>query len=550
MENTSDLALQSPGEKPVPRPKTQLLNWTRNSQQCLGPGESLHTESQRRMWAALSSKYAGHFALAQEIYTIASTHCQKGNAHVSWDWLVEDRRSEQFSVYLQLISLPTILLKSLIKNTLPYDYLHSDEVRSAVDRYMRVTNHPGVYCQALATRGKIAGGTPSSDAGKGWSRDQVEQLCKDIDLYLDRSPEGDKWGLEVDNVIRSGIQNYKEPAEDLNNRRYCLNSRREEQRRTLTAWKDLLRSQQSFSVSSHFNGAEHSVRSRMEVGWSVDQESRLKDHENNGQTTQLWGIGQALSRLNWPAQFSSPHQWSLFRVWAQDVRLAQLSEHLGSMLCSAYAWDGGFNCTEAGNVAFKGGSIAHSNSHSWDINGREVFENRKCTKHNWEKDLQELKRKSRALQDLPNKRQKTEEVERLQPVEAAALEEYWEYRTEKEQLDMQIVGTRARIAEMQKPAPVSEKLESVLARVRRHLAKSNEPVMPASMRLGYISLPGRDPSPEAPLWETSPQKSEQALEDKEGYHLTYDDFTNITSPGSIPSSSPFVPSQNRSSQEF
>ncbi|KAI9875724.1 MAG: hypothetical protein M1830_008072 [Pleopsidium flavum] len=547
MQSSSYLTPLVHGVKSLP-PRNPSLDWVAVKDQRRDPDDPIHTDNQQTMLQALTG---GHFSLAMEIYRIARTQYLQRDSHISWSWLCEDLDKKEFNVYLQLISLPTNVLRSLIRNTLPHDYQRDPQLRSAVDRHLKVTSYPGVYCQAIAVTPRYtASNVLKEDSGKSWSKDQVEKICEDITLYMENSPEGNAWGLTVDQAIPSGIRKYQEPADDPWNRRYCLNSNRDEQRTTLKQWMECLRSQQSWDDTTRPDDAQHSIRSRMEVGWSIDQEQRLVQHGNNGQTTHVWGIGQALARLNWRDQYAAPYQWSLFRVWDCDVRFGQLTEHLGSVLCSAYTWEGGFNSTHAGNVSFKDGGESSPSAPTWAFNGKEVFVNRSCTKRNFEKDLRDLTRVVEELRKMPAREAKRIKVEKAREEEDKALEQYWKYRKENEKLEAQLAAVKVQVARSQMPVRAPPERSKALIRAREHLAKLKKarqsrpstpsPAMPSEYSLSpVLETPFRKPARLALGSPVTPDGASQ----NEGDSFISDDAngTDITSPFSIPSSSPFIP---------
>ncbi|KAL9114797.1 MAG: hypothetical protein Q9187_007418, partial [Circinaria calcarea] len=124
------------------------------------PDTPVQTNEQQRMLMTLQTE--GHWGLASEIYRYANEMLKdKSSKKSSWILVAEDFSSKRYYIYLQLLTLPVIVLESLIKNTLTSDYDASPFIRNFVDKWMAPDSNPGVYINIVA-RGKEATGLAHS----------------------------------------------------------------------------------------------------------------------------------------------------------------------------------------------------------------------------------------------------------------------------------------------------------------------------------------------------------------------------------------------------
>lgn len=92
------------------------------------PNNPIHTEQQQRMLWVL--KYQGHWGLAMEIYEHARRQLEDSlvTSKKPWEYLCKDSDNESSYVYIQLLTLPTRVLESLIKNTITSDMSTDSEI--------------------------------------------------------------------------------------------------------------------------------------------------------------------------------------------------------------------------------------------------------------------------------------------------------------------------------------------------------------------------------------------------------------------------------------
>lgn len=308
------------------------------------PGDPFRTQHQRRMMDAFIAHQRR--GLRDEILEEARrrwTSIGKGSKTSSWYAIIEDEDVDKTGYTLQLLlQLPDCIIKSLIQNTLPLDYANNSDVRSFVIRHMG-TNKPyaGIYVN-IPTRAPRRGSLPLSGVhgtGEFLSSDEAERLIQRVERYIANKSADYVENYKVDNCFKT-----PKTASDISERKFNPTNARWQE------WLQEFRSIYCRNVpvserSTHFR------RCPMEVGWSQNMYKRLKDHVENGSTTAIFGVVNAMTRQpTTQGGFGFPEVWqlALFSVWKRDPKLARVAEVVGSMLCSSYWCYGGLNISEAG----------------------------------------------------------------------------------------------------------------------------------------------------------------------------------------------------------
>lgn len=188
--------------------------------------------------------------------------------------------------------------------------------------------------------------------GKFLCNRDIEALVEDYLAYIERSPGADRSSIAFDEYFPPAINSdLAAICNDPTKRRYAPSKKSLE---TIQEWAEATRGH-FIDPDIHHSmvGVPHS-RAPMEVGWSINLQSRLAQHVYNASTTYLFGYVNCWirHRKNWRVggdDFGPPVQFKLFDVWDPDT-LPQVSEILGSILCSSYHLEAGYNCTYAGGI--------------------------------------------------------------------------------------------------------------------------------------------------------------------------------------------------------
>ena len=346
-------SLSRPAVLPNPKPPTQtpapVFVEAANIQP--DPDDPIQTNEQQRMLMALQRE--GHWGLAWEIYRYGNEMLMyKNSKKSSWNLTSEDLSTRRFYIYFQLLTIPVVVLESLIKNTLTSDYDTSPFIRKFVDKWMEPDSSPGVYINivargTLATRFAHSGGLPYP--GRWLSGTEVHDMVQALERYLDEITPDLNLAQRIDGVFNPPSKSVKAGAvSDPSTRSYAKTVTSKE---NLLAWAKWVDKKFYLDVAPQRRDIPH-LRCPTEVGWAVDLEARLKQHVTNSSTTYVYGWLNAYTHLNPSSisvRFPYPRQHCLFRVWEQDF-LPQISEILGSVLCSSYIEDGGLNCAAAGSA--------------------------------------------------------------------------------------------------------------------------------------------------------------------------------------------------------
>ena len=322
---------------PIPQVPTPIEQFRPDAH----PADPIRTQHQRRMMDAFIARQ--RLGLREEIVEEARRRWNSsGNSPTSsWKSIIDESVDKTCYTLQLLTQLPDCIIKSLIRNTLAFDYANDPNVQMFVSRHMRTsTAYAGIYVNIIR-RGLPTGSLAlSGTMGKGdfLSCEEAEKLIKRVERYIANKP--------ADYTVNTRVDNYFKTAKtpDSSERKFNPTNAR------WPEWLDQFRSIYCNNVPA----SERSTRFKrcpMEVGWSQDIPKRLKAHRENGNTTNIFGVVNAMTRQ--PAAqegFSFPEVWqlALFPVWKRDPRLARVAEAVASILCSSYWCYGGLNITEAG----------------------------------------------------------------------------------------------------------------------------------------------------------------------------------------------------------
>ena len=328
---------------PILKPLTPIEHFRSDAH----PADPFRTQHQRRMMDAFIAHQ--RWGLRGEILEEARRRQSQGTGSKksSWNAIIEDEEENDTCYTFQLLmQLPDCIIKSLIRNTLAYDYAKDKDVKAFVNRHMKThTPYAGIYVN-IPTRAPPPGGLALSGMtgeGEFLSFDEVELLIKRVERYIANKPADYAENSKVDYFFKAS-----KPGTDLSERRFGPGNSRSNAR--WQEWLDELRSIYCKNVPV----SERSTpfrRCPMEVGWSQDIPKRLKDHIGNGSTTAIFGVVNAMTRQPTTQEgfaFPGPWQLALFSVWKRDIDLARVAEAVGSILCSSYWCYGGLNILEAG----------------------------------------------------------------------------------------------------------------------------------------------------------------------------------------------------------
>ena len=334
---TASSSIPSP---PIPKPLTPIEHFHPDAH----PEDPFRTQHQRRMMDAFIAHR--RWGLRGEIVEEARRRWNSlgnGSKKNSWYAIIEDEEDNDTCYTFQLLmQLPDCIIKSLIRNTLAYDYAKDKDVREFVNRHMKTHNpYAGIYVN-IPTRAPPPGSLAFSGTTGGsefLSSDEVERLIERVERYVANKPADHAENTKVDYSFKAP-KTVPEPSK----RRFSPENPRWQE------WLNELRGIYCRNVPT----TERSTpfrRCPMEVGWSQNIPKRLKDHIENSSTTAIFGVVNAMTRQPTTQDgfgFPEPWQLALFAVWKRDAQLARVAEVVGSILCSSYWCYGGLNMTEAG----------------------------------------------------------------------------------------------------------------------------------------------------------------------------------------------------------
>ena len=324
---------------PIPKVPTPIEHFSPDAH----PTDPFRTQHQRRMMDAFTAHR--RWGLRCEILEEARrrwTSIGKGSKNSSWYAIIEDEEVDNtYYTFNLLMQLPDCIIKSLIQNTLAFDYANNPEVKGFVNRHMGTyTPYAGIYVN-IPTRSPGPGSLPLSGVpGKGefLSSDEAERLIQRVERYIANRP--------ADHAENSKVDYHFKTPRVVSERRFCSENPNPKWQEWLQEFRSIYcRNVPASERSTYFQ------RCPMEVGWSQNVRRRLKDHIENGSTTAIFGVVNAMTRQpTTQGGFGFPEVWqlALFPVWKRDPKLARVAEVVGSILCSSYWCYGGLNISEAG----------------------------------------------------------------------------------------------------------------------------------------------------------------------------------------------------------
>lgn len=287
----------------------------------------------------------GRLGLEEYIYDYCKerAHAEGG---ISWRLIVDDYESLQHRVWILLAMLPDAIILSLIKNTIAWD-MKSEPVKSLVNRYMLPKlSEPcaGVYVNVIRydydipeTLAIVPTGDPTSN-GRWLSAQKIKRLVTLIEGYRDDMDKDKGVNHRIDSVFGKA-----RPGE----RQFTFET--PQRLKNLNDWLDVI-SEQYLSNVDPLNKELSFKRCPMEVGWAQNIPERLKAHVSNQNTTRIFGVVNAITRIS-PFNFPTPLQLVLWPIWKDEKagnEWHKIAEILGSILCSSYIRWGGYNHTLAG----------------------------------------------------------------------------------------------------------------------------------------------------------------------------------------------------------
>ena len=331
------------------------------------PTDPIQTVHQRRMMDAFIAHQRR--GLRDEILEETRrkwTSIGKSSMTSSWYAIIEDEEVAKTCYTSRLLmQLPDYIIKSLIQNTLPSDYANDIDVRSFVNCRMNThTTYAGIYVN-IPTRSPRPRSLPLSGVpgrGEFLSSDEAERLIQRVERYIADKPADSMENSDVDCCFTA--------PKLAPFRKFCAKNPNANWQEWLQEFRSIYcRNVPVSERSTQFQ------RCPMEVGWSQDVKKRLRDHRENGSTTAIFGVVNAMTRQQAnKGGFDFPEVWqlALFPVWRRDPKFARVAEVLGSVLCSSYWCYGGLNISEAGYSTIVNRTAAFDDI-LWEESEREAF---------------------------------------------------------------------------------------------------------------------------------------------------------------------------------
>ena len=454
--------------RPPPLPEFSPAPFVLASSKSADPEDPIQTDLQQRMlWVF---QHQGYWGLASELYRQAQEMSQKGTRAASCAKIVDDYDNGHNTVFLQLLSLPDYIIESLIKNTICYDKHHDERIAQYIESQMCAIEFPRVYLN-VSSRDVCGPNAVNDDRNKGrWlSAEEAKDLMMSIKHYLREGTSYNQRADDFDNILDQGGRETAGSAQDVTSRRYAPTSNAVA---SMREWADITEQRYIDNVLPVHQDIPFR-RTPMEVGWAMNGQDRLKHHLHNGNTTHIYGYLNAWSQHILPpgSSFPQPQQFTLFRVWAKDLRLAQVTEIAASMLCSSYITEGGLNPDEAGNFSFDENSIGADHEY-WRCNSENVFQHRPHFHTNLQNEWIRARDRNAILREMGNLDSRERELQQLLDSLNHIREQLKATRAEYEALRTQRDNQQAELAAASTgETPAVQKLKAALVQFRQAEAR-------------------------------------------------------------------------------
>ena len=326
------------------------------------PDEPIQTVTQQKMLDAFNAE--GRWGLVCEVYQEAKTRRPTAPSRATWDHLIKDYENGDHYMFQLACMLPDEVIVSLIRNTLPSDYMSnsSKTLVSFVNSSMNpTTSFAGIYLNITTRSGpyryKHSPNMPVHEkvSGKWLSSNEVAKMLDKVQRYIDNRQKDEGENTAIDNQFLT----YLPQTIATSNRKF-----RGSHGDRIDAWVAEIRRLYCTNIAPA-DADKFFLRCPSEVGFTIDIPRRLAEHEKNSSTTPIFGLVNAITRqAGTKGGFGFPAPWVvvLWPLWLRDQTLSRVAESFGHVLCSSYWYEGGFNFHEAGYSTIRTSTLGYENT--------------------------------------------------------------------------------------------------------------------------------------------------------------------------------------------
>lgn len=282
-----------------------------------------------------------YIGLEQYILQFARRQCQDGSAPNSYKLIVGDYEKKTGYVFILLHLLPPSVIRSLIRNTLPFDKTNDPDVKEFYDSEMAIQDScAGVYIRWVCNApGMVVSPASAAAEGKFLTSKQIQQMLDLVQEYLDNKASSES--------VNNTIDKFHDPLFQPNSARVRGKPIEGDTAAKIREWIAVVRTQFCTEIDTAKEEGTF-LRVPMEVEWADEVPSHMKSHTHAAQTTPLLYIVNAIATevFNLPNKEHS----LLFPVpYNEDTNFYSIAEILGSILCSSHYTFGGLNIDLAGD---------------------------------------------------------------------------------------------------------------------------------------------------------------------------------------------------------
>lgn len=262
------------------------------------------------------------------------------------DDLIEDGKDGGNNFVFDLLeTLPDMIIESLIKCTLPYDYhdsLDADFKRFVRDE-MQLTATPGIYANFPCYGGS------SKQPGKCMTGKSMRNVLDKAEKYFLATPADAQEVTAMDDYFKAPAKfddDGNGSVDDSGSVKQRWDNS-DKARRLIQEWLSRMEAQYIIGLSQT-DQDQHFVHCAVECGWGDDMQARAVPQKYNKKTTYLFAIYNVLTRME---GYGEPMQLVLFPTWKRDTMLFKIATITGHILCSTLWTEGGLNCAFPDNMS-------------------------------------------------------------------------------------------------------------------------------------------------------------------------------------------------------
>lgn len=314
------------------------------------PADPLVTDQQMHMNGRF--ELGGVVSLTKIIYQHAHLRNQVKPSD-TWDVLREDmKRVDEHELPEMLATIPTDVIRSLIRGDMPSRYFRGGDFKKLVDK-VELRTTPGIYVNIVYR--KVFAEHPTDKHGASLTLEELQNVYDKIELYLDHSDsDSAPYAVKVDTAFQTYTAN-QVVDQRRGQRRYAKGKQVVEIERWLQAIHTIFLNRADMLKGTPQENLLQQPMERcfQEIGWGRNCHGRALEHLTHRGTNCILGLLMAILRVEYAHKGTDA--FGLFQRQALFLRTpnqatAKLADTSMTVLASGHWYEGGLNPNYAGGV--------------------------------------------------------------------------------------------------------------------------------------------------------------------------------------------------------